>query len=83
MTAARASDRARVFYSNRSQAVRLPREVAFPRSVRDVLVIPVEDMLLLKPAPKGWAELFDDPANHAAPDLLQPREQLELQDREW
>ena len=31
----------RIFKSNRSQAVRLPREVAFPESVKDVEVTAV------------------------------------------
>lgn len=83
MSAATSSSRAKVFYSNRSQAVRLPREVAFPRSVTELLVVPMEGMVMLKPRPEGWEELFDDPVHHAAPDFLFAREEPIAEERDW
>ena len=38
-----------IFKSNRGQAVRLPREVAFPESVKDVEVTPVGNKRMIQP----------------------------------
>lgn len=83
MQSVRPGARAKVFYSNRSQAVRLPKDVAFPESVTEVQVLVVGDALLLKPAPRGWDELFRNPAFHAAPDFLHSRDEPEVQERDW
>ena len=49
---------AAVFKSNRSQAVRIPKELAFPDTVRRVTITPVEGGLLIQPVVSGWAEYF-------------------------
>ncbi len=43
----------RVFRSGNSQAVRLPREIAFPTHVRDLIAHRDGDRLILEPAPGG------------------------------
>jgi antitoxin VapB len=53
------SREAAVFKSNRSQAVRIPKELAFPGDVKRVTIIPVEGGgLLLRPVTSTWAEYF-------------------------
>ena len=50
-----------VFKSNRCQAVRLPKSVAFPDNVRKVDVIVLGNARLLAPAGESWASWFDSP----------------------
>jgi virulence-associated protein VagC len=50
---------AAVFKSNRSQAVRIPKELAFPAGVKHVTITPMEGGgLLLEPISSHWAEYF-------------------------
>ena len=51
--------RASVFKSNRSQAVRLPKRVAFPDGVEKVDVMVLGNARLLAPAGETWATWFD------------------------
>lgn len=50
-----------VFKSNRSQAVRLPKSVAFPDNVTKVDVIVLGNARLLAPAGEAWVTWFDSP----------------------
>ena len=74
---------AAVFKSNRSQAVRIPKELAFPDGVKKVTITPVEGGgLLIKPkAGKDWAAYFARPSL-ADPDFLEDRMQGEAEERE-
>lgn len=47
-----------VFTSNRSQAVRLPKAVAFPGDVHQVEIIKIGDSRLIVPAGRRWDDLF-------------------------
>ena len=51
---------AAVFKSNRSQAVRIPKELAFPEGVKKVEIIRSGNGLLIVPVTtgKGWAAYF-------------------------
>ena len=49
-----------VFKSNTSQAIRLPKDVALPESVKRVDIIPVGRGRLIVPAGEGWDSLFDE-----------------------
>jgi antitoxin VapB len=69
--------RTRLFKSNRSQAVRLPKEVAFPDGVTDVNVIRDGAKRVITPANAVWDDFFDAPGID-----LPPREQPRTQDRE-
>ncbi|WP_269220729.1 type II toxin-antitoxin system VapB family antitoxin [Brevundimonas vesicularis] len=53
--------KATVFKSNRSQAVRLPKAVAFPDDVKELRVIKEGKGLLLLPANAVWDDFFDKP----------------------
>ncbi len=51
-----------VFKSNTSQAVRLPKEVALPESVKRVDIIPLGRGRLIVPAGDGWDSWFEEPS---------------------
>ena len=52
---------ATVFKSNRSQAVRLPKAVAFPDDVKELRIIREGPGLLLVPKGKVWADFLAEP----------------------
>ncbi len=53
--------KATVFKSNRSQAVRLPKAVAFPEDVKELRVIKEGKGLLLVPADAVWDDFLSEP----------------------
>jgi antitoxin VapB len=69
--------RTRLFRSNRSQAVRLPKDVAFPADVKEVTVLREGKRRIILPADSAWDDFFDE----AGIDLP-PRGQPEAQERE-
>jgi len=54
--------RTKLFRSNRSQAVRLPKDVAFPEGVSDVSVLREGARRVIVPANAVWDDFFDAPA---------------------
>ena len=60
-----------LFQSNRSQAVRLPKAVAFPDSVRDVRILKEGKRRIIVPANAVWDDFFDN-AGIELPDRMQP-----------
>jgi antitoxin VapB len=69
--------RTTLFQSNRSQAVRLGKDVAFPDDVREVVVLKDGARRVIVPANALWDDFF------AAPGIdLGPRRQPDLPDRE-
>lgn len=66
----RMSGRATVFKSNRSQAVRIPKELAFPESVKQVVVRKQGRSLVITPVNQFWDEFFDQPGV----DIVEPAE---------
>jgi len=70
----------RIFKSNRSQAVRLPREVAFPDSVKDVEITAVGNKRMIEPVGQSWDEWFNAPG--VSNDFMIERKQPEEQRRE-
>ena len=53
--------KATIFKSNRSQAVRLPKAVAFPEDVKEVTVIQEGNTLRLVPTNALWDDFFAQP----------------------
>ena len=51
----------KLFRSNRSQAVRLPKEVAFPEGVKDVTILREGARRVIVPANAVWDDFFDAP----------------------
>ena len=68
--------RTKLFRSNRSQAVRLPKSLAFPDSVKEVSVVREGQRLVIVPSNRVWDDFFDS----SGVDLQ--RDQPALQDRE-
>jgi antitoxin VapB len=69
--------RTTLFQSNRSQAVRLPKDVAFPAGVREVRILREGLRRVIVPANAVWDEFF------AAPGIdLAERDQPKVPSRE-
>lgn len=66
-------ERAEVFMSNKSQAVRLPKAVALPPDVRQVDIVPLGRARLMVPAGEGWDSWFAAPG--VTSDFMPSREQ--------
>jgi len=69
-----------VFKSNQSQAVRLPKPVALPESVKKVDIIVLGSARLIAPAGESWDSWFDGPG--VSDDFMRERGQPEDQERE-
>jgi antitoxin VapB len=69
--------RSTLFKSNRSQAVRLPKEIAFPEGVKHVAVWRDGNRRIVVPADGVWDDFFASPGIDLA-DRVQP----EVQHRE-
>jgi antitoxin VapB len=66
-----------LFRTNRSQAVRLAKDVAFPESVREVAILRDGARRVIVPAGAVWDDFFDSPGID-----LGEREQPQAQTRE-
>ena len=71
----------KLFISNRSQAVRLPKAVAFPDGVREVEVLKVGRSRLVVPKGERWDDLFHH-GPRATGDFLSERVQPPAEERE-
>ena len=67
---------AKIFWSGRSQAVRLPAACRF--EVAEVEIVKRGDTVTLRPRGKNWAEFFDSAERANLPERVQPP----LQDRD-
>jgi len=73
-------ERASVFKSNKSQAVRLPKPVALPESVRQVDIVMVGRTRIITPAGEAWDSWFE--SDGVTADFMAEREQPQDQERE-
>lgn len=73
--------RSTVFKTNRTQAVRLPKSVAFPDEVREVEIITLGHSRLIIPAGRRWDEFFFN-ESLVSEDFMEEREQPAAEDRE-
>jgi antitoxin VapB len=69
----------KLFKSNRSQAVRLPKAVAMPDSVEHVDIIAEGNTRVIVPAGESWDLWFARPG--VSPDFMESRDQPENQER--
>lgn len=53
--------RTTLFLTNRSQAVRLSKDVAFPENVREVVILREGARRVIVPADAVWDDFFDAP----------------------
>ena len=70
-----------VFTSNRSQAVRLPKAVAFPEGVHQVDILKIGRSRVIVPQGKRWNDLFLD-GPRASEDFMVERGQPPAEERE-
>lgn len=70
-----------VFTSNRSQAVRLPKAVAFPADVHHVDILKVGRSRIIVPQGKRWDDLFGR-GPRASEDFMAERKQPSAEERE-
>lgn len=73
--------RSTVFKTNRSQAIRLPKAVAFPADVRQVEIIKLGHSRLVTPVGRRWDDFFRD-GPKASEDFMNERVQLPIEERE-
>ena len=69
----------KLFKSNQSQAVRLPKAVAFPESVKDVEIVVIGNSRIVAPINQSWDSWFDSPP--VSDDFMIDREQPATQER--
>jgi antitoxin VapB len=72
-------EQAAVFKSNKSQAVRLPKQVALPEHVKRVDIVVLGRARLLIPAGEAWNSWFEEEGVSA--DFMSDREQPHDQER--
>jgi antitoxin VapB len=70
----------KMFKSNKTQAVRLPKAVAFDESVTEVEIVVVGNSRIISPVGESWDQWFDGPG--ISNDFMNDREQAEDQERE-
>ncbi len=73
--------RSTIFTNNRSQAVRLPKPVAFPEGVRQVEIVKIGQSRLITPVGKRWDDLFSH-GPRATEDFMSERTQPAAEERE-
>ncbi|MCP4339815.1 MAG: antitoxin [Desulfobulbaceae bacterium] len=70
----------KVFKSNQSQAVRLPKPVALPENIREVDIVAIGNTRIITPAGGSWDDWFSGPG--VTDDFMVTREQPADQERE-
>jgi antitoxin VapB len=73
--------RSTVFTSNRSQAVRLPKPVAFPEEVHQVEIVRIGHSRLISPVGSRWDDLFLN-GPMASEDFMTDRRTPAIEERE-
>jgi antitoxin VapB len=70
-----------VYTSNRSQAVRLPKAVAFPEDVHQVDILKIGRSRVIVPRGKRWDDLFQH-GPRVSEEFMADREQPPAEERE-
>jgi len=70
-----------IFTSNRSQAVRLPKAVAFPENVHQVDILKIGRSRLIVPKGRRWDDLFQS-GPRVSEDFMVERQQPAAEERE-
>jgi len=71
----------KLFKSNQTQAVRLPKDVAFPEGVTEVVITKVNNYRIISPAGHSWDWYFER-ESRLSEDFLTDRDQGEFEERE-
>lgn len=70
----------KVFNNNRSQAVRLPKAVAFPESIKEVEITAIGNQRVITPVGQSWDDWFNE--SGVSSDFMVHRKQPEDQIRD-
>ena len=70
-----------IFKSNRTQAVRLPKDVAFPEDVREVEITRIGNSRVISPVGHRWDSFFGR-GTRLSDDFLVDRDQGTVEERE-
>lgn len=70
----------RLFTNNTTQAVRLPKSVAFPVGVDEVEILVVGEVRVIAPVARRWDYFFDRPVE-ISDDFMADRDQPAPQER--
>jgi antitoxin VapB len=70
-----------LFISNRSQAVRLPKAVAFPEGVYQVDILKIGRSRVIVPQGRRWDDLFEN-GPRASGDFMSERDEPAAEERE-
>lgn len=70
-----------IFKSNQTQAVRLPKDVAFPEGVHEVEIVKVGNSRVISPAGRRWDSFFARP-KRLTEDFLTERDQGAFEERD-
>ena len=73
--------RSTVFKTNKTQAVRLPKAVAFPEDVHEVEIIKRGHSRIISPVGRRWDDFFLD-GPRVSEDFMADREQPPAEERE-
>jgi antitoxin VapB len=73
--------RTTLFHNHKTQAVRLPKAVAFPDGVTEVEIRVVGDSRVITPAGRSWDDWFDQP--DVTSNWMAERDQPDDQERDW
>lgn len=71
-----------VFKNNRTQAIRIPKALAFPDDVKEVEIVREGDSLFIRPLGRNWDEYFAK-GRQTTPDFMSSRDQPAQQDRKF
>ena len=69
-----------LFILNKSQAIRIPKKIAFPNDVETVRVVRLGNSIILTPTNESWNSWFEGPG--VSEDYMTHREQPQDQERE-
>ncbi len=69
-----------VFKSNKTQAIRLPKPVALPDTIKTVDIVAIGNTRIITPAGESWDQWFD--GRGVSDDFMLAREQSTDQERE-
>ena len=70
----------KIFKSNKSQAIRLSKAIAYPDSIIDVEITAIGNRRIITPAGHSWDDWFD--ARGVSSDFMKERKQPQDQVRE-
>ena len=70
--------KSKLFKSNRSQAVRIPKDLAFPDNVKNIIIRRVGDDIVISPDDSFWDRFFDEPGI----DIIEPSDDQSYEIRE-